>query len=81
MNETLKQIDIKNFFVTDHVEQCDIDLEYTPTVDMIADTQTKISPARKHKAFSYELLMLRCREVGSRGVFRFFSFTTAFVKS
>jgi hypothetical protein len=42
-----KHIDIKDHFVREKVEGGEVSLEYTPTVDMVADCLTKALPREK----------------------------------
>ena len=51
-----RAINIRYFFVTDHVEKGNVSIEYCPTDDMIADFMTKPLQGQKFRDFRSDIL-------------------------
>ncbi len=47
-----KHIGVHHHFIHEHVEDCDILLEYVPTNDQVVDVLTKALPYDKHSVFA-----------------------------
>jgi hypothetical protein len=50
-HKRVKHMDVKYFFLRDHLEKLDFGLVYCPTEEMIADIQTKALPPNTHEKF------------------------------
>ena len=61
-HQRTKHIDVKHYFIREHVEKGTIELHYIPTTEIVADRLTKPLTAKKHTKF-VDLLRIRVLEL------------------
>ena len=54
-HDRTKHIEVRHHFIRDKIEQGELELEYIPTGEQVADVMTKALNWEKHSAFAKEM--------------------------